>query len=508
MKSVLALAFALGVGSLGSLFACGNDRLRHAAEGVEVVGGTPAVDTGLPGVDRADGGSGNIYGPAAPYQVDSFIQQQLSKVDILWIIDDSPSMLKKQERLALNAKSFIEFLAAQQVDYHLGVTTTDTFNPLESGHLNNNAGQPQPWVSSADGQNAEGYFVKNAAVGEMGSGDEKGLLGGLFALTAPLSPAVPSSSSGNCVTRAGGAVECFLRPDAALYTILISDEEDSSCSPIKPYPAPDATEGCAEDAIGAAGPGGHGSIEYWSRFYSGIKGLTGTSRFAAITGVDSKDWKCSEEFAGICDSGTLYVDSGSLNVTAACSSGSHPDCSQGYPGDNCCAALYKCQNALFYKSQWCTSPAVVDHPGGNMIAPYYSVAGGWQGCEAAHVDPTSNQKVIDFVAYYAPRYATVATNTGGIATSICDADYTPALSKLGLQASGLRSDFPLSRTPIATSMSVTVDGQLQSPQSFSYLGCENQVAVNVIRFTDSTRPKANQKVAASYNVNVRGLTCP
>ena len=490
MKRALAVACLL--------CACGNDRLRRAAEAVEVVGGTPAVDTGLPGVDRADAGT-NVYGPAAPYQVDSFTQQQISKVDILWIIDDSPSMGPKQDRLKTNAQNFIQFLVAQQVDYHLGVTTTDTFNPLESGRLVNNANQPQPWVSSADGLNAQGYFVKNAAVGERGSGDEKGLLGGMFALTAPLSPAVPASSAGNCVARAGGTAECFLRPDAALYTILISDEEDSSCSPGKPYPDPAATEGCYEDAIRAAGPSGYGSIDYWSRFYRGLKGLTGTSRFAAITGVDSTQFACADEFKGFCDA----------TVLPACGDGtSHPDCSSNFvPGDTCCKAVYQCHNDLFYKSQWCSVSGVGD--GANHEAPpYYSIAGNWQGCESSHLDKVNNQKVIDFVAYYAPRYAAVATNTGGIATSICQDDYTPALSKLGLQASGLRSDFPLSRAPIPGTITVLVDGQIQPPSNWSYVGCENHVAVNVIRFTDSARPKANQKIAASYDVNVRGLTCP
>jgi hypothetical protein len=494
MKRLLSLALVL--------CACGNDRLRRAAEGVEVVGGSPAVDTGLPGVDRADGGSGNVYGPAAPFQVDSFTQQQISKVDILWIIDDSPSMQKKQDRLKTNSQNFIQFLQAQQVDYHLGVTTTDTFNPLESGHLINNAGLPQPWVSSADGANAQGYFVKNATVGEMGTGDEKGLLGGMFALTAPLSPATPASSAGNCVTRSGGAVECFIRPDAALYTILISDEEDSSCSP-----GLSSTEGCSESDIIGAGPAGYGSIDYWSRFFSGAKGLTGTSRFAAITAVDSTQFSCATEFGQSGGATPGFCDGPGEQVTAACSGATHPDCSQGFFGsDSCCQAIYKCYRDLFAVSQWCNVSPVGN--GRNAIAPYYSISGSWQGCESTHTDPTSNQKVIDFVAYYAPRYATVATNTGGIATSICQADYTPALAKLGLQASGLRSDFPLSRAPIPGSISVLVDGQIQSAGTWSYVGCENHVAVNVIRFTDSTRPKANQKIAASYDVNVRGLSCP
>jgi hypothetical protein len=283
-------AIAASAAALALAAACGNNKLRRAAEGVEVVSGTPTVGTGLPGVDRADAGTSPVYGPAAPFQVDSFQQQQVSKVDILWIIDDSPSMAPKQNRLKDNVKSFIQFLSSQQIDYHLGVTTTDTFNPLESGRLVNKAGLPRPWVSSADGPDAQRYFVANASVGEGGSGDEKALLGGMFALTAPLSPlnppaasALSTSGAGNCAL-VGGQVECFLRPDAALYTILISDEEDSSCSPIIAPPAPGATEGCPEADIRAS-PTGFGSIDYWSRFYAGIKGPGGVSRLAAITAI-------------------------------------------------------------------------------------------------------------------------------------------------------------------------------------------------------------------------------
>jgi hypothetical protein len=145
----------------------------------------------------------------------------------------------------------------------------------------------------------------------------------------------------------------------------------------------------------------------------------------------------------------------------------------------------------------------------------YSITGSWPGCKATHVDPQSNKTVIDFTAYYAPRYSTVAVNTGGLATSICDADYTPALKNLGLQASGLRSDFPLSRAPISTSITLLVTPPGGSPapvpqgsSTWQYVGCENHTAVNVIRFSDAKRPAAGSKIAASYDVSVRGLTCP
>ena len=467
--------------------ACGSDKLRRAAEGVEVVGGTPAVDTGLPGVDRGDGGTGgNVYGPAAPYQVDSFTQQQVQKVDILWVIDDSPSMALKQQKLKDNVSSFIQFLRGQQIDYHLGVTTTDTFNPLESGRLQSRDGAPL-FISPDAGTLVEADFVKNATVGEKGSGDEKGLLGGMFALTPPLSPLSPQAAA-NCIG-SGPSADCFLRPDAALYTILVSDEEDSSCSPGRAYPDPAATEGCDEDAIRTRN--GYGSIDYWTRFYAGVKGAGGTSRVAAITAVDNHAYDCKTEFAGFCDA----------NVNAACSM-SHPDCAANpFSSSGCCQAIAACYRSIVHTSQWCFVQA---EPGTSTSPPHYQVSGSWTGCKST--DPQTGQ--IQSVAFYAPRYAAIATATGGIATSICDDSYLPALSKLGLQASGLRSDFPLSRTPISTSITVLVDGVKVAANGWSYVGCESRTAVNAIRFTPAARPAAGQKIAASYDVNVRGLTCP
>ena len=49
------------------------------------------------------------------------------------------------------------------------------------------------------------------------------------------------------------------------------------------------------------------------------------------------------------------------------------------------------------KAQWCTVHQ-------SMAPPYYSVTGGFPGCVASHTDPNNNQKVVDFTAYYAPRY--------------------------------------------------------------------------------------------------------
>lgn len=510
LPRTLAPAVALGLVLGAVAFSCGNDKLRRNTEPIQVVSGEPSVGQQLPGVQRGSPDAGPVIGGAAPYQVDSFTQPKVSKVDILWIIDDSNSMSPKQQRVKDNFLNFMKFLGDQQIDYHLGVVTTDTFAANRSGRLVNAAGLSKPWIDPSAGAidgGAQVAFIANASVGTGGAGDEKGLLAGMLALTAPLEVV---SSGGNCTS-----AECFLRgADTQLYTIIVSDEEDSSCAPIRRGGLGDG-EGCDDAAASICTDGKcFGSIQYWSRFFSGAKGPGGVSKLAAITGTDSTFRNCKDIFAGYCDS---YIAASSTKCVNA------PDCTQvGFSGDPCCQALTQCSVSITDKAQWCELHQLNN---GKTTGPFYRVSGvtykdpatgnfvdllGFPGCVASHVDPTTSQTVVDFTAYYAPRYVSVAQATGGIATSICDTDYTPAIEKLGLQASGLRSDFPLSRAPVDGSVAVSVNGVVLAtgPTTWQYVKCAAGKPVNSIHFEKAALPPPNAKVAASYDVNVRGLTCP
>ncbi|MCA1827618.1 MAG: hypothetical protein LC689_11875, partial [Myxococcales bacterium] len=266
-----------------------------------------------------------------------------------------------------------------------------------------------------------------------------------------------------------------------LYTIIISDEEDSSCSPIQGGATNVMSgEGCTDSDIQTNR--GYGSTDYWSRFFSGAKD-GGVSRIATIVATDSTTRSCSNEFVGFCDA-----------AIAKCS-GNTVDCHSTATGA-CCSAIYQCDRDLFGKAQRChvqPSPATGATKG-------YAITGQWNGCKSQASDGG-----VDFTAIYAPRYAAVAQGTGGIASSICDQDYTPALSKLGLQASGLRSDFPLSRAPIAGSVTVALSPA--SAVAWSYVKCDNSNApLNVVRF--ASPPPAGTNVKVSYDVDVHGVKCP
>jgi hypothetical protein len=56
------------------------------------------------------------------------------------------------------------------------------------------------------------------------------------------------------------------------------------------------------------------------------------------------------------------------------------------------------------------------------------------------------------------RYAEVATKTGGIIGSICDASFEQTLIRIAQALNTLKRVFPLTLPPIANSISVTVNG--------------------------------------------------
>ena len=80
---------------------------------------------------RFDLGGGSIYtaslvGQAADQadKTDTFMQESGAKVDVLFVIDNSGSMMEEQQSLGANFAAFMSAAIESGVDYHIGVTTT------------------------------------------------------------------------------------------------------------------------------------------------------------------------------------------------------------------------------------------------------------------------------------------------------------------------------------------------------------------------------------------------
>ncbi|MBK6685520.1 MAG: hypothetical protein IPG45_13710 [Deltaproteobacteria bacterium] len=190
---------------------------------------------------------------------ESIKEQQLERpaatptpADILFIVDNSGSMADEQQKLAESFDRFINEIAGSG-DYHIAVASTDqasnggeqqglstfTFAQSMPNHLldSNNADcrpanielgcfrGPSPATriidSSTMDRNAQiSNFRANVLVGSCGSGSETGLRATISALEQ------------------GGNGECnsgFLRPEANLVVVVVSDEEDTDNTPIAQY---------------------------------------------------------------------------------------------------------------------------------------------------------------------------------------------------------------------------------------------------------------------------------
>lgn len=81
---------------------------------------------------------------------DIFQQRRRNTVDVLMVVDNSCSMAEEQNKLASNFDGFIEAFSGVDVDWQIAVTTTDTLDPAQSGHLL--GGDDEVVLKSAEGR--------------------------------------------------------------------------------------------------------------------------------------------------------------------------------------------------------------------------------------------------------------------------------------------------------------------------------------------------------------------
>ncbi len=140
-------------------------------------------------------------------RTDRFIQTPPTVIDVLFVIDDSGSMLDEQDELAANFPSFFQWFQGSGVDYHVGVTSTDMDNPAKMGRLSSAAGLL--WIDP-DTPSADSVFSSMALLGTNGTGNEAGIGAAYSALEL----------------RKDGYNAGFIRDGGSLQVINVSDEQD------------------------------------------------------------------------------------------------------------------------------------------------------------------------------------------------------------------------------------------------------------------------------------------
>lgn len=158
---------------------------------------------------------------------------QNAKIDVLWVIDNSGSMLSSQQNLTQNFPSFINKFLAKGLDFQMAVTTSQAYlalpiftnyynlTPRPSYYEDLSQGQIAKFRDGAPGVHSGHFiltpqtpnlldvFMTNAMQGTNGRGDERSLQSMQTALESPLN--------------AG-----FVRPGSFLAVIILTDEDDFS----------------------------------------------------------------------------------------------------------------------------------------------------------------------------------------------------------------------------------------------------------------------------------------
>ncbi len=134
-----------------------------------------------------------------------------TEVDVLWVVDTSGSMGKRQAEVAKQVPLFIAGLNATGLDYNIGVTTMDMSGSGAKGKLISQSGTPL--VLKKTTPNLNNILAGRLMAGESGSPVERGR----EAMLAALSLAGPGKFN-----------DGFLRESSLLNVIFVTDEEDES----------------------------------------------------------------------------------------------------------------------------------------------------------------------------------------------------------------------------------------------------------------------------------------
>lgn len=174
-------------------------------------------------------------GTANDQRTDVFLQSARSAVDVLFVVDNSGSMMEEQQAIGQAFDQFIQYAVSQGIDYHIGVTTTGLtpsgggwsdcpggVDGGEAGRLFPVTGERPRYITSST-IDPVGIFRQNVQVGVCHWWEE-GLEAAYRALTPPLvdnadAPNTPQPNDGNLG---------FYRPDARLSVIIVTDEDDHS----------------------------------------------------------------------------------------------------------------------------------------------------------------------------------------------------------------------------------------------------------------------------------------
>ncbi len=140
-------------------------------------------------------------------RLDQHLQEGNNSTDILFVVDSTGSMAEEQGLLGSDFSAFISVATALDLDYQLGVVNMEV---ADGGAL-----QGSPAIVTPNTAAPGAAFAANLSVGLGGLNAEAGFHSALLALSPPMTdPSMPN--------------EGFLREDAGLRLVFVSDETEQS----------------------------------------------------------------------------------------------------------------------------------------------------------------------------------------------------------------------------------------------------------------------------------------
>jgi hypothetical protein len=140
---------------------------------------------------------------------ETFVQEALPAVDILWVVDVTESMSQELAALGATANEFVESLNGVELSWQLGLVTMDTSGD-EAGVLDGD-----PWIVTPETDDAAAVFERTLELETSKGSQEAGFAAALYALTPPV---VDDENRG------------FRRDHAALEVVFFSDGDDDGDS--------------------------------------------------------------------------------------------------------------------------------------------------------------------------------------------------------------------------------------------------------------------------------------
>lgn len=465
---------------------------------------------------------------------DVFQQQRRNTFDLLLVVDNSCSMIEEQKKLATNFDAFIQYFEGSDVDWQLGVVTTDMEQEQFMGHLI--GGDDEIALVDADGvARDEVRYDKTWAVaeGQAYSLDPSwdSVVDNDLLASWCLGTGSPGAINESCAAEQGPGIDTG--NGAILITEFMADPtvDDALGEWVEITNVGDVDQDLSGWSLADEGRNSY-TIPDGTTIVAGGTLVFARSTDTSVNGGVEADLAVGEDFTLnnnvlILNQDTVGPDEIFAEMVSQGTSGSGAEMGLEAAKRAVTEPLISGDNAGFLRDEASFNVLVVSDEEDSSPEPvqdYLSTFADLKGEEAYRNHQLMNVSAVAGIdapefegmsscssengdAAYGSRYVAAVDWTSGLEDSICDEDFSPIVGELGLTLSGLLLEFELSRIPVLDSLEVSLydtDGEtklkdLTIDVDFTYL--EDR---NVIHFEYDQVPDSEQYIVANYTVRSGG----